>query len=1022
MAYRNCFKNLNDDLNSGQYTSRQKARTIFKASVDLANNGGVYHKKTESGKNMGTYVGDVNISRDGKKCLIGATSYDTLLSVTNGKYLEQPVTFNIQDSEDLWSGSIYKMDLSGLVSIISYPDGSANTFSYPPNILANQAYPKLIPPSDQGLVVDPCYNVFYPTNMGADRSNHGVCYLNDERAYEQYRRPIPLTETYVKNYISSKNGFVGDYYYPMPFTFDCCNNHVASITETTGLTTFTLTDGTRQTRAATLGTLTVPSSIPINNIVSVSVGTDVTSIGDYAFYGATSLTSITIPSGVTSIGTSAFQGASSLTSVIIPTSVTSIGLNALLYSVPATLTTTTLSNFSVPTKTVGDSPFQITAPTSNSNGAFTYSSSNTAVATVAGTTITIVGSGSSTITASQAATANYTSKTITATLVVNTATLTTTTLSNFSVPTKTFGDSSFQITAPTSNSNGAFTYSSSNTAVATVSGTTITIVGSGSSIITATQAATANYTSKTITATLVVNTATPVLSNFSVPTKTFGESPFTITQPTSNISTGAFTYSSSNTAVATVSGTTITIVGSGSSIITATQAATANYTSRTITATFEVNTATPALSNFSVPTKTFGDSPFTITQPTSNNSTGAFTYTSSNTAVATVTGTTITIVGAGSSIITATQAATANYTSKTITATLVVNTATTSTFTLTDGTRQTTAATLGTLTVPSSIPISNIVSVSVGTDVTSIGDYAFYSASSLTAITIPSGVTSIGDYAFYSASSLTSVIIPTSVTSIGDTAFQYSGLTSVIFESSSNLSTLNVSIGSNPTFFGSGAVTVSTGPNNPPVMTNFNIDYTFPNIIYDVDLKTYTSDDSDLNNVSYTILPTAYCNIWYRDTLGDSWTGNTAQIKIRNSSGESIIKILGPSASDKNKWLSISIPLISESYSVILTIGGWPIECQMFIAKDSYVWNTNNGNPPIADGVNVFYSKSGFSNTTEQFTISNSNVEQPNGLTISGSNLTLNSNVFKQNSFKIKATNYGLTSNIANVTWNGPIF
>ena len=913
MAYRNCFKNLNDDLNSGQYTSRQKARTIFKASVDLANNGGVYHKKTESGKNMGTYVGDVNISRDGKKCLIGATSYDTLLSVTNGKYLEQPVTFNIQDSEDLWSGSIYKMDLSGLVSIISYPDGSANTFSYPPNILANQAYPKLIPPSDQGLVVDPCYNVFYPTNMGADRSNHGVCYLNDERAYEQYRRPIPLTETYVKNYISSKNGFVGDYYYPMPFTFDCCNNHVASITETTGLTTFTLTDGTRQTRAATLGTLTVPSSIPINNIVSVSVGTDVTSIGDYAFYGATSLTSITIPSGVTSIGTSAFQGASSLTSVIIPTSVTSIGLNALLYSVPATLTTTTLSNFSVPTKTVGDSPFQITAPTSNSNGAFTYSSSNTAVATVAGTTITIVGSGSSTITASQAATANYTSKTITATLVVNTAT--TTTITNFSVPTKTFGDSSFQITAPTSNSNGAFTYSSSNTAVATVSGTTITIVGSGSSIITATQAATANYTSKTITATLVVNTATPVLSNFSVPTKTFGESPFTITQPTSNNSTGAFTYSSSNTAVATVSGTTVTIVGAGSSIIVATQAATANYTSRTITAT------------------------------------------------------------------------------------LVVNTATTSTFTLTDGTRQTTAATLGTLTVPSSIPISNIVSVSVGSDVTSIGDYAFYSASSLT-----------------------SVIIPTSVTSIGDTAFQYSGLTSVIFESSSNLSTLNVSIGSNPTFFGSGAVTVSTGPNNPPVMTNFNIDYTFPNIIYDVDLKTYTSDDSDLNNVSYTILPTAYCNIWYRDTLGDSWTGNTAQIKIRNSSGESIIKILGPSASDKNKWLSISIPLISESYSVILTIGGWPIECQMFIAKDSYVWNTNNGNPPIADGVNVFYSKSGFSNTTEQFTISNSNVEQPNGLTISGSNLTLNSNVFKQNSFKIKATNYGLTSNIANVTWNGPIF
>ena len=69
-------------------------------------------------------------------------------------------------------------------------------------------------------------------------------------------------------------------------------------------------------------------------------------------------------------------------------------------------------------------------------------------------------------------------------------------VSNFSIPTKTFGDSSFQITAPTTNSTGAFTYSSSNTAVATVSGTTITIVGAGSSTITASQAAIAKLWSE----------------------------------------------------------------------------------------------------------------------------------------------------------------------------------------------------------------------------------------------------------------------------------------------------------------------------------------------------------------------------------------------------------------------------------------------------------------------------------------------------------------------------------------------
>ena len=55
--------------------------------------------------------------------------------------------------------------------------------------------------------------------------------------------------------------------------------------------------------------------------------------------------------------------------------------------------------------------------------------------------------------------------------------------------------------------------------------------------------------------------------------------------------------------------------------------------------------------------------------------------------------------------------------------------------------------------------------------VTSIGDSAFNSCSSLTRVTIGNGVTSIGDYAFYECTSLTSVIIPDSVTSIGKSEF-----------------------------------------------------------------------------------------------------------------------------------------------------------------------------------------------------------------------------------------------------------
>jgi hypothetical protein len=35
MAHRNCFKNPNDNLNSGQYIDRKKSKAIYKASVDL---------------------------------------------------------------------------------------------------------------------------------------------------------------------------------------------------------------------------------------------------------------------------------------------------------------------------------------------------------------------------------------------------------------------------------------------------------------------------------------------------------------------------------------------------------------------------------------------------------------------------------------------------------------------------------------------------------------------------------------------------------------------------------------------------------------------------------------------------------------------------------------------------------------------------------------------------------------------------------------------------------------------------
>ena len=61
------------------------------------------------------------------------------------------------------------------------------------------------------------------------------------------------------------------------------------------------------------------------SLTSIEIPDNVTKIWDFAFYGCTSLTSIEIPKSVTQIGANAFSGCTSLTSIKIPESLTEIG-------------------------------------------------------------------------------------------------------------------------------------------------------------------------------------------------------------------------------------------------------------------------------------------------------------------------------------------------------------------------------------------------------------------------------------------------------------------------------------------------------------------------------------------------------------------------------------------------------------------------------------------------------------------------------------------------------------------------
>ncbi len=129
--------------------------------------------------------------------------------------------------------------------------------------------------------------------------------------------------------------------------------------------------------------------------------------------------------------------------------------------------------------------------------------------------------------------------------------------------------------------------------------------------------------------------------------------------------TGAITYASSATNVATVNATTgvATVVGTGSATITATKAASSGFNSATATYQLQATPGTQTIA-FAVP------GPRNVVLATTSDNaasggagTGAITYASSNTNAVTVNATTgaATAAGLGSATITATKAADANY-------------------------------------------------------------------------------------------------------------------------------------------------------------------------------------------------------------------------------------------------------------------------------------------------------------------------------------------------------------------------
>ncbi|WP_395062746.1 MopE-related protein, partial [Flavobacterium sp.] len=317
-------------------------------------------------------------------------------------------------------------------------------------------------------------------------------------------------------------------------------------------------------------------------------------------------------------------------------------------------------------------------------------------------------------------------------------------ITGFTVPAKVFGDAPFMLTAPTSNSAGAFTYTSSNLSVATISGSTVTVTGIGTSTITAVQAADGSFDAGSTTASLVVSAPplavaapTPPVRNtydvVSLYSDAYTNLPSAMWQGASSLTDEVIAGNPSkklsnfivefiNFAATDVSQMTMlhmdvytpdvtgfniwllnngdrnaqffptlngwysvdiplsTYVNNGLNMtgISQLKFEGLNGPGKTVYVDnvyfYRPATLPPAtVGMFTVPAKNVGDANFAITPPTSNN-TSPFTYTSSNTNVATIVGgNQISIVTGGTTTITASQVTDGTYGPTSRTATFVVS-------------------------------------------------------------------------------------------------------------------------------------------------------------------------------------------------------------------------------------------------------------------------------------------------------------------------------------------------------------
>ena len=319
----------------------------------------------------------------------------------------------------------------------------------------------------------------------------------------------------------------------------------------------------------------------------------------------------------------------------------------------------TLGEFKDQTVVLSAGSFNLIAPTSTSDGAWSFQSLDQSIATISGNKVTLLDGGEVSIRATQSPTLNWLTTNATMKLTVTAPSPTVGTFSDITLSIDSV--SKVELILPVSNSKGSWTLTSADPSVASINGLTVTALKSGTTKISAKQAPSGGYRSIIVTLNVTILAVDPVVTASGFLDRTVEiilgtPQQISLPAPVSN-SPGVWTFTSSDAAIATINGNSLTALKPGKVTVTAVQGPALKFgASRPFTISVFVKGRQSLTAPANVE-KLAGDPDVAIAYPTSQ-STGKWSATSSDPTIAAINGNAIKLGNAGTATIILTQEAT----------------------------------------------------------------------------------------------------------------------------------------------------------------------------------------------------------------------------------------------------------------------------------------------------------------------------------------------------------------------------